>query len=337
MRKMRIGLKGFGEIPRHLFRMMADDDMFEVVAISEYSRPEILGYLLSAETKGKFKVSWDKNFLIYNDKKARVVSGGEAGQVPWDVFDIDFVIDGTWNHRSRHQMEKHLDAGAKRVMLTTIPLDDVDRVVIRGVNDKTISSSDRLISPGSATTNIGALMLKILSDNFGVDYAMLTAVHSYTSDQPLRDRAGSDFRRSRSAAENIIPLETDSPKWIGQVIPSLKGKLEGTIVNVPVPNGSMLDMTTVLKERVELEEIKQTMRNFEKSNADIFRVETDPIVSTDVIDKPYSAVFDEKAMMMSPGRMIKTISWYHSAYAIACRIKELLLAYYELDKKGGAK
>ncbi len=337
MERIRLGLKGFGEVPRHIYRMCQDDERIEIVAISDLGRPEILAYLVGAETKGKVKAKLDGNFLVSKNGKARFIGGGEPGKIPWDMFDVDVVVDGTWKFRSGDDMQKHLDAGANRVILTSVPTDNIDRVVVQGINDHTISANDKKVSAGSATTNAGALMLKILSENFGVDYAMLTTVHSYTSDQPLRDKAGSDFRRSRSAAENIIPVDTVAASWIAYLLPEFDGKVEGTALNVPVPNGSVLDMTTVLKKGVNKDELDSAMEAAASKWPNLIEIVDDPIVSTDVIDNKHSIVFDKKATMFSPGRMVKTLTWYHSAFAMAARIKELILAYNEVDQKGGAQ
>jgi len=337
MERIRLGLKGFGEVPRHIYRLCQEDDRIEVVAISDLGRPEILAYLVEAETKGKFKASLDGNFLVSENGKARFVGGGEPGKIPWDMFDVDVVVDGTWTFRSKDDMQKHIDAGANRVMLTSVPTDIIDRFVIQGINEHTISSNDKLISAGSATTNSAAIMLKILSENFGVDYAMFTTVHSYTSDQPLRDKAGSDFRRSRSAAENIIPVDTIAPRWIEHILPELEGKIEGTALNVPVPNGSVLDLTTVLNKGIEKEDLNKAMEAAAAKLPGLIEIVDDPIVSTDVVDNSHSLVFDKQATMFSPGRMVKTLTWYHSAFAMANRIKELIIAYDKADKKGGVK
>ena len=337
MDRIRVGLKGFGEIPRHLYRMCQDDERIEVVAISDLGQPEILAYLVGAETKGKSKVKQEGNFLITNNGKARFIGGGEPGKIPWDIFDVDIVVDGTWLYRSREDMQKHIDAGAQRVMLTSLPNGEIDRTVLSGINDHTILSTDKLVSAGSATTHVAALILKILSESFGVDQATLTSIHSYTSDQPLRDRAGSDFRRSRSAAENIIPIDTLAPQWIENIMPEMKGRIAGTVLNVPVPNGSLLDLTTVLKTTATKEDVIQAVREASKKYPHLIQVMDDPIVSSDVVDNSHSAVFDTKATMHSPGRMVKTLTWYHSAFAMAARIKELILAYDEADKKGGVK
>ncbi|HSG67387.1 MAG TPA: glyceraldehyde 3-phosphate dehydrogenase NAD-binding domain-containing protein [Bacteroidales bacterium] len=340
MDRIRVGIMGFGEVGRHIFRQCLKEDRIEIVAIADLGRPEILDYLLKAETKGGIDVKLEGNFLVSRNGRARMIQGRhlEPGDVLWDSLDVDVAIDGTGIYKSRADMERHLKAGARRVVLTTLPTDDIDRVVVQGVNDHTIKASDRMVSAGSATTNATALMLKILDEAFGVDYAMLTTVHSYTSDQPLRDKASTDFRRSRSAAENIIPNETPSPRWIQHIMPEFKGRIEGSALNVPVPNGSLLDLTTILKSTgVTKEQVNAAVTEYAKKHPKVVRVVNDPIVSTDVIGDKHSVNFDLQATMMSPGRMVKTLTWYHTALATANRIIDLIIDYAELEKKGGAK
>ena len=340
MDRIRVGIMGFGEVGRHIYRHCLKDDRIEIVAIADLGRPEILDYLLKAETKGGVDVKLDGNFLVSANGRARMIQGRflEPGDVLWDSLDVDVAIDGTGIYKSRADMEKHLKAGAKRVVLTTLPSDEIDRIVVQGVNDHTIKVADKLVSAGSATTNATALMLKILDEAFGVDYAMLTTVHSYTSDQPLRDKASTDFRRSRSAAENIIPNETPSPKWIQHIMPEFKGRIEGSALNVPVPNGSLLDLTTILKKSgITREQVNDAVTAYAKKHPKVVRVVSDPIVSTDIIGDRHSVNFDLQATMMSPGRMVKTLTWYHTALATANRIIDMIIDYDELEKKGGAK
>ncbi len=340
MNKVRIGIMGFGEVSRHIYRLCLEDDRFEIVAIAEIGRPEILHYLLLSETRGDIDVRLEDNFLVSKNGRARMIQSKqlEPGDVPWDVFGAEVVIDGTGIYRSRKDMEKHLQAGAQDVVLSTLPTDEIDRVVVMGVNDYTIKLSDRLVSAGSATTNATAVMLKILNDTFGVDYAMLTTVHSYTSDQPLRDKAGYAFRRSRSAAENIIPNETPSPEWIQYIMPEFKGRIEGIALNVPIPNGSLLDLTTVLKKAdIDINELNKAVETAANKYPNIIEIVEDPIVSTDVIGNKHSVVFDKMATLKTKGRMLKTLTWYHTALAQAARIKGLILKYHNLTEKGGAQ
>lgn len=342
MSTVKLGIMGFGEIGRHIYRLCMEDDMFEVVAVSDYGRPDILAYLLGAEVKGRVKARLEgENFITSDAGKARMVTGGNPGDIPWDVFDVDVVIDATGVFKNRAILEKHLKAGAPHVLLSTLPADEIDRIVVMGVNEHTIDLSDRIVSAGSATTNATALMLKYFNKNFGVDYAMLTTVHSYTSDQPLRDKASTDYRRSRSAAENIIPNETPTPRWIPAIMPEFKGRIEGTALNVPIPNGSLLDLTTVLKSKdVTIEDVNRVMYEAARELPNLIQVAEDPIVSSDVINNRHSVVFDKLATMKSQGRMVKSLVWYHTALAQACRILDVIRTYHLLQEKtvkGGAQ
>lgn len=333
---------GFGEIGRHIYRLCMEDDMFEVVAISDYGKPEILAYLIEAEVKGRIKVTVeDGNFINSSAGRARVVTGGNPGDIPWDIFDVDVVIDATGIFKHKKDLENHLKAGAPHVVLSTLPAEEIDRIVVMGVNDHTINLNDRIVSAGSATTNATALMLKFFNERFGVDYAMLTTVHSYTSDQPLRDKAGIDFRRSRSAAENIIPNETPTPRWIPYILPEFKGRIEGTALNVPIPNGSLLDLTTVFQSKdVTVDQVNELMYEAAAKLPDLIQVAEDPIVSSDVINNRHAVVFDKLATMKSQGRMFKTLVWYHTALAQACRILDVIRSYHllqEKTQKGGAQ
>lgn len=338
MKKIRVGLMGFGETPRHIYRLCLENDLIEIVAIADIGKPEILHYLLISESKNNIDVSLEGNFLVSKNGKARIMEGGNPGDIPWDIFDVDVVIDGIPKFWSKKYMQKHIDAGTKRVIITHLPTDNIDRVAVMGVNEHTIKHSDKLISAGSATTNAAANILKIFDEAFGVDYAMLTTVHSYTSDQPLRDRAGDDFRRSRSAAENIIPNDSPSPKMIQKILPEFEGRIEGTALNVPVPHGSLLDLTTVLKDSdVSIEMINNLMEKKAKEYKDIIEVVYDPIVSSDVIGNCHSVVFDKQSVMKSPGRMIKILSWYHTSLTVAARVVDVIMAYNKIDKKGGSQ
>lgn len=328
MSKIRLGLMGFGETNRHLYRLCLNDDRFEIVAISDIGRPEVLHYLLRAEVRNTVDVKLDGNNLVCSNGKARMLPGKAPGDVPWDAFGVDFVVDGTGKFLKRSEIEGHINAGADKVIIATLPVDEIDRIAIMGVNDHLIQANDRIISVGSATTNAASLMIKILDDAFGVDYAMLLTIHNYTADQPLRDVVGSDFRRSRSAAQNIIPNMSPAPAWIEQILPQMKGRVEGSALNVPIPAGSLLDLSTFLrKEGVELADVHAAVEAAAAKIPHIIEVTSDEIVSVDIIGNPHSVVYDKKAAMRSPGRIVKTISWYHTSLAVAARIKDLISAY----------
>jgi glyceraldehyde 3-phosphate dehydrogenase len=338
MKKIRLGIMGLGEIGRHLYRSCLEDDKIEVVAISDIGKPEILHYLLKALTDRKIETKLEGNYLVSSNGRARMVQGSTPGSVPWDVFDVDFVVDATGIYRSRSDMQKHLDSGAKRVILSTLPEDDADRIFITSVTDNRILCSDKIISPGSSTTNAAIIMLKILDEAFGFERAMLSTVHAYTSDQPLRNTVGQNFRRSRSAVENIIPNTTPSPEWIQRIMPEYRGRIEGTALNVPVSAGSVLDLTTVLNTSgLKVDDINEVITRKAKEYPEIIEIIEDPIVSSDVIGNRHSVIYDKMATMLTKGRMLKTLTWYHNTFALALRIKEIILKYHECDKKGGKK
>ena len=206
--KINIALFGFGRIGRNLFRLGYDDPKYNFVAISDFGSAEALHYLLVRDSiHGSMKedVQLDGNHLLVKEQKPRIISGGEPGNIPWDAFNVDIVIDATGRFLKRDELSAHLDSGAKRVIISRNPKDDIDRYVIPGINESSIHSSDKIISTTSSTTQVLALMLKMLDEEFGIQRAMMTTVHAYTSDQPLADAAGVDLRRSRSAVENIIP------------------------------------------------------------------------------------------------------------------------------------
>jgi glyceraldehyde 3-phosphate dehydrogenase len=341
MKKIRLGLMGFGETNRHLYRLCLEDDRVEVVAISDIGRPEILVYLLNAESKRnkvKVDVNLEGHYLVSKNGKARFVTGTTPADVPWDAFDVDVVVEGTGKYRSREELSQHLEGGAKRVILASLPSNEIDRIVIKGVNHHHMKKADQLISAGSSTTNATAIMLKILDEAFGVDYSMLTTVHSYTADQPLRDTAGTDHRRSRSAAENIIPNETPTPRWLPEIMPEFKGRIEGTALNVPIPAGSLLDLTVVLKNGdVTIKDIDAAIEAAAKKIPGILEVTEDPIVSVDVVGNRHSVIFDKQATMRSKGKMLKVLIWYHNTLAMASRIKDLIVEYEKLNEEGGSK
>jgi len=336
MSKIRVGLMGFGEIGRDVYRLSLNQPEMEVVAISDIGRSDILHYLLKNDGRDTVDAKLEGNFLVVGDQKARLIHGIAPKDVPWDAFDVDVVIDLTHKYRTRETMQGHLDSGAKRVILGSLPQDDIDRVIVMGVNDDTMKASDKLVSAASATTNALALMLDILDKAFGIEYAMMTTIHAYTSDQPLRDTAAADFRRSRSAAENIIPNVNISPYWMEHILPRFKGKIEGSALNVPVPMGSLLDLTCVLtKGDATAEEVNDAMRTAAKSLSGYVEITEDPIVSSDVIGNAHSLLFDTKGTMKSSKRMVKTLSWYDNSLGQAGRLVDLALAYAKLGVEGG--
>ena len=335
--KINIALFGFGRIGRNLFRLGYDDPKYNFVAISDFGSAEALHYLLvrdSIHGSMKDNVELDGNHLLVKEQKPRIISGGEPGNIPWDAFNVDIVIDATGRFLKRDELSAHLDSGAKRVLISRNPKDDIDRYVIPGINESSIHSSDKIISTTSSTTQVLALMLKMLDEKFSIQRAMMTTVHAYTSDQPLADAAGVDLRRSRSAVENIIPNTTSAPSIVEELMPQFSGKVDGIAFNVPVPNGSCVDLTAELDRMPSVEEANNAIKKYsDTSMKGIVGYTSDPIVSSDVIGREETMVYDEKATMITKDSLLKTLCWYDNGWGFASRILDVVDAYAVLEGK----
>ena len=333
---LRIALFGFGRIGRNIFRIGFNNPLFEFVAISDLGQPESMHYLLMRDSiHGTMsdEIKLDGNNLVYNNHKVRLLEGGTPGSIPWDAYDVDLVIDTTGVYRTREELQPHIDAGANRVFVTKPPKDQIDRIIIKGINETTIESSDKIISTTSATTQVLALMLKVLDDEFGVKQAMMTTVHAYTSDQPLADAVRSDLRRSRSAVENIIPNETWAPEYVSELMPQFKDKITCMAMNVPVANGSCVDLTTEMNTMPSIDEVNEAFRiASENELKDLIGYTEDPIVSSDAIGSGNTMVFDTKATMIASNKLLKTIAWFDNGWGFANRILELAEAYTSIGE-----
>ncbi len=333
--KIRIGIMGLGNIGRQLYHLASESDDIEVAAIVDIGKPEILSYLLDCDTLNDHQHTMEGNYLVNPKFRSRIMQNESPDEIPWDVFNVDVVVDGTGKFQTVQAMQSHLDNGAGRVLLSSLPSDEIDRLVIPGINEASISSGDTMISGGSATTTAMALMLKILDEALGVEYATMTTVHAYTSDQPVQDYAGRDFRRSRSAAENIIPNSNESPRWVEQVLPQFKGRLSGYALNVPVQKGSMLDLSVVLKNADHgVDDVNNAMEAAADRSPELLEVARDPIVSSDVIGNRHSVLYDLLGTMKAGSNIVKTLAWYESL-GHACRLMDIVRLYDAIDQKGG--
>ncbi len=332
---INIALFGFGRIGRNLFRIAYQDPRFNIIAISEHSRAEVLHYLLVRDSiHGPLDddIQLDGEQFIVNDKTISILPGDKPGEVLWGDINIDFVIDATGSYLKHAELDRHIQAGAKRVLVTRTPEDDIDRIVIHGVNEDTIQANDKIISATSSTTQVLALMLKILDQHFSVTRAMMTSVHAYTSDQPLSDAIGMDLRRSRSAVENIIPNTSGAPEIVEKLMPEFTGKLAGIAFNVPVSNGSCIDLTTELETVPAVDEVNRLLKNeSENVYAGILGYTADPIVSSDVIGCSETMIFDAQATMITSDTLLKTICWYDNGWGFSQRILDTILLYGKED------
>ncbi len=333
MRKIRIGMMGLGHVGRQIFNLALRDENFEVVAISDIGRPDILRHLLDKEMGRSGEVSLEDNCLVGANSRTRLLPAEKPGEIPWDVFEVDFVVDATGRFRSRADLAPHLDSGAARVVTSMLPVDEIDRVVLFGVNHDRIEREDRIVSAGSASTTATALALKILSERHAIEHASLTSVHAYTSDQSLQDYAGADFRRSRSGASNIIPNDTPALRWIQELMPDMQGRMTAYALNVPVQTGSMLDLTVSLKDgEADIESVRKLFVDAAQAMPDLVETTADPIVSSDVRGCDKSLLVDLRGCMPAGSRMLKILAW-HESLGHARRILDVIRAYTKLDGK----
>jgi len=271
--------------------------------------------------------------LIYNGSSSRLLPGAAPGSIPWDAFGVDMVIDSTGAYRKREELQMHIDSGAKRVLVSKPPINEIDRIVIQGINEDQIDRNDKIISTTSSTTQVLALMMKVLDESFGINRAMMTTVHAYTSDQPLADAVRSDLRRSRSAVENIIPNETWAPDYVSQLMPKFKDKISGIAMNVPVANGSCIDLTTEMKKMPSVEEANKSFEDASLNELKgLIRFTEDPIVSSDAIGGGETMLFDSKATMIASEKLLKTVAWFDNGWGFANRILELAEAYSKKER-----
>jgi glyceraldehyde 3-phosphate dehydrogenase len=332
-RPTRVGIMGFGQTGRQIFELASRSEDVEIVAIADIGKPEILHYLLCSEVDDPGRHRLEGNFLVNDRFRARLMEIDRPAEMPWDIFNVDVVIDSTGKYRDRSNMEGHLSNGAQRVLLRTLPTDHIDKIVIPGINDAAASVSDRMISAGSATTTALALLLNSLSSSFDIDCGSMTTVHAFTSDQPLQDYAGSDFRRSRSAAKNIIPNSHEASHWLGHILPEFEGKIMTAALNVPVQEGCLLDVNLVMNDSaVSAEDVNEAMRAAAKKLPGILQVVEDPIVSSDIIGNSHSQIFDTKGTIKAGSNTIKTLSWYENL-GHAARLLDVVRLYSKLDQQ----
>ncbi|PLW82324.1 glyceraldehyde-3-phosphate dehydrogenase [Kineobactrum sediminis] len=333
---VRVGLVGFGQTGRQIYDLASRSNDVEVVAIADIGQPDILHYLLCAETRDAERHTLEGNFLVNPRFRARLMHMNEPREMPWDLFDVDMVIDATGNFRQRHFMEAHLNNGARRVLLRTLPGDDIDRIVMPGINGGDARVEDRMLSAGSATTTALCLLLHALSREFAINCGSMTSIHAYTSDQALQDYAGSDYRRSRSAAENIIPNSHEAGLWLGRILPQFEGKIVTSALNVPIHEGCLLDVNLVFADSgVTADAVNDAMRRQASSYPGILDVVEDPVVSSDIIGNAHSLVFDTQGTLKAGSYTVKTLGWYETL-GHAARLLDVVRLYAALDQQGGA-
>jgi glyceraldehyde 3-phosphate dehydrogenase len=340
---MRIAINGFGRIGRNVFRILQNTPGCEVVSINDLTDAATLAHLLKYDSvHGRFdgKVKAGKGSITVNGSKIMVTAERDPSKLPHAENKIDFVVEATGIFAKRAQCQMHIDAGAKKVLLTVPPKDEIDAMVVMGVNEGTLKASDTIISNASCTTNCLGPAAKVLDEAFGISHGLMTTVHGYTNDQRILDLPHSDLRRSRAAALNIIPTSTGAARAVGKVLPKLSGKLDGCSMRVPIPNGSMIDLVATLKKKVTKESVMAAFKAAAKKGdlKGIVEYTEDPIVSSDIIGNPHSSIFDATATMVMADNMVKVICWYDNEWGYSNRVVDLMRMAHKLKgKKPAAK
>jgi len=329
MSKIKVAINGFGRIGRNVFKIALERDNIEIVGINDVTDTKTLAHLLKYDsTQGRFEgVTYDDENIIVRGKKFKVTAEKVPANIPW-VETPDVVIESTGVFTSKESPKggygDHLKNGAKKVILTVPAKDEIDAMIIIGVNENSLKPEHKCISNASCTTNCLAPVVKVLNDNFGIELGYMTTIHSYTNDQRILDLPHKDLRRARAAAVSQIPTTTGAAKSIGKIIPELKGKLDGVAVRVPTPTGSLVDLVVILKKEATKEAINAAMKAAaEGPMKGILEYTEDPIVSCDVIHSTASSIFDALSTMVN-GKMVKVFSWYDNEWGYSCRVVDLI-------------
>ena len=332
---MRVAVNGFGRIGRSVFRVLNNHKEIDVVAINDIFDKGALVYLLKYDTvMGRFPgdVSLDGDVLVAGHQKVKLLEERIPGQLPWSEMGVDIVVESTGIFRQRAQLEDHISAGAKKVILTVPAKDEIDYTVVLGVNDEGLKKDHRIVSNASCTTNCLAPMAKVLHEAFGIELGVINTIHAYTNDQRLADVPHSDWRRSRAAAENVIPTTTGAARAVGKVLPELNGKLDGIAMRVPVPDGSVVDFNVRLEQDVTVDKINDAVRAAADSGsvAKVLQYSTLPIVSTDIIGNQHSSIFDAPFTRVIGGNFVKTLNWYDNEWGYSNRVVDLMGLLWKL-------
>jgi len=324
---MKVAINGFGRIGRLTFRNLFDREGVQIVAINDLTDTQTLAHLLQYDTahrKYNHEVSYDDKHIIVDGQAIPVFAEKEALVLPWAKLGVQTVAECTGRYKTKEKAMQHVQAGAKRVVISAPATSDI-KTVVMGVNDAEIEDSDLIISNASCTTNCLAPMAKLIEDNFGIEVGFINTVHAYTSDQNLQDSPHEDLRRARSAANSIIPTTTGAAKAVGWVIPSLKGKLDGVATRVPVITGSLTDFTFVSKTDISIEAIQKIFREAALGSfKGIIQYTEEPLVSSDIISSPYSCIFQGELIQVN-GRLVKLIAWYDNEFGYSSRMADLII------------
>ncbi len=324
---INVAVNGFGRIGRRVFRLIQERDDMQVVAINDVADARTLSHLLKYDSIHgvlKSKISYDDAHIIFEDQHIRLLNHMQIEDIDWTPYKVDFVIEATGKFKTLEALEKHIKNGAKKVILSVPPSDDSIKTIVLGVNDNILTGNETIISNASCTTNNAAPMIAVIDDLCGIKQAYITTVHSYTTDQSLHDQPHKDLRRARAAGQSIVPTTTGAAKALTKIFPKLNDVIGGCGIRVPVPNGSLTDITLNVEKTVSIENINQAFKNASETHLKgILEYTEDPIVSIDIVGNPHSCIFDSQ-MTSVIGNMIKIVGWYDNETGYSSRILDLI-------------
>ena len=324
---IKVGINGFGRIGRMILRSIIENNRkdIEIVAINNRGNSEVSSFLLEHDTiHGKLnaKIKHSENVIEINGKKISMIHESEIARIDWKKYKVDIVLECTGKFNTKEKSAQHIKSGAKKVLVSAPCKGAIN--IIFGVNQKTIKNNDQVISAASCTTNCLAPVAKVINDNFAIESGFMTTIHSYTSDQKLLDNSHKDLRRARSAPNSIIPTTTGATKSLGDVIPELKGKVEGISIRVPTPNVSLVEFSFLSKKNLSVEKINDSLSKASKSELkNILDITHEPLISTDFNHNPHSAIVDLSLTKVIEGKMAKVSAWYDNEWGFACRMCDL--------------
>jgi len=332
---IKVGINGFGRIGRLVYRVLRERKGFEVVAINDLADAVSLAHLLKYDTvHGRYpgSVTGSEGQIKVDGSVTKAVAEKDPARLPWGDMGVDVVVESTGIFRTQETCIKHIEAGAKKVVLTVPPKGDMDAMVVMGVNDEVLDAKHRVVSAASCTTNCLAPLAKVIHDRFGIEQGLMVTVHAYTNDQRIADQIHKDLRRARAGAQNIIPTTTGAARAVGKVIPDLNGKLDGYALRVPVPDGSVVDLTANVAKKTSVEEVNAALREAAEGPLEgILEYTEDPIVSSDIVGNPHSSIADGKSTMVArEGNLIKAVSWYDNELGYSHRVVDLVQRIHDL-------
>ena len=329
---IRVAINGFGRIGRRVFRLIQDQPNIEIIAINDLADARTLSHLLKYDSiHGVFNndVTHNDSSIIIENKEIALLNSTHPKDIDWSQYDIDLVIESTGKFKTKNDLQHHITNGAKHVILSVPPIDDSIKTIVIGVNDNELDGSERIISNASCTTNNAAPMMRIMNELCGISQAYITTIHSYTTDQSLHDQPHRDLRRARAAGQSIVPTTTGAAKALTKIFPDLSEVIGGCGIRVPVPNGSLTDITFNIKKPMSVEDINTAFKNAANTTyKGILQYTEDPIVSIDIVGNSHSCIFDAQ-MTSVIGNMVKIIGWYDNETGYSSRIIDLIHKIFE--------